>query len=408
MPSLVFVEANTTGTGMLALDRARELGLRPVFATSRPSRYRGLSERDVELVVCDTNDIDAITPHIDAADLAGIATTSEYYLATASALAAKFGVPGNPPDAVTACRDKAAVRRALAAAGVRQPRFAPVRTLDRVPEAIRAVGLPCVVKPVDESGSSSVRLCADQGEVTEHAAALLAVARNVRDQPAAGIALLEEYVTGPEYSVELFGRGGALTCVGVTEKTVIGEPWFVEAGHVFPAPLAETDRREIVDAATAAVRALGVGLGATHTEIRLTAGGPAVIEINARLAGGMIPELIRLSTGVDLLEQQLRAAAGLPVSLEPIMDGHAGIAFLLASESGVLTAVTGLDAARAVPAVERVTITAEPGTRVAPPRDAYGRLGHVIARGDTYAAVRDGLTHATAALRVHTQGDPRP
>ncbi|MEV0644087.1 ATP-grasp domain-containing protein [Phytomonospora sp. NPDC050363] len=404
--SLVFVESNTTGTGMLALAKSRDLGLRPVLVTGRPGRYRGLSDVDAEVIVCDTNDTGEIADRLDATELAGITTTSEYYLPAAAELAAKFGVPGNPPGAARRCRDKAAVRAALSGAGIGQPRWAVASAAGEVAGAVAEVGLPCVVKPVDESGSSGVRLCSTLDEARTQAAALLAVTRNVRDQPSAGLVLFEEYVDGREFSVELFGHAGVTSCVGITEKTVVGEPWFVEAGHVFPASLDGPDAAAIVSAVREAVAVLGIGLGATHTEVRLTERGPVLIEINARAAGGMIPELVRLATGVDLLEQQLRAAAGLPVRLDPTRAGHAGIAFLLSPGDGVLTSVSGAAEARAVPGVERVTLTTEPGSRVHPARDAYHRLGHVIAAGRDPRAVGESLGLAKAAIAVHIeQGD---
>ena len=89
----------------------------------------------------------------------------------------------------------------------------------------------------------------------------------------------------------------------------------------------------------AALAATGMRLGPTHTEVKVTDAGPSIVEINARAAGGMIPELVRLATGVDLLEQQLRAAAGLPLDLVPTRERVAGIRFLLAPADGRLAAV---------------------------------------------------------------------
>ncbi|NUT45952.1 MAG: pyridoxal-phosphate dependent enzyme [Saccharothrix sp.] len=404
---LLFVEANTTGTGVIALDLTTVLGLRPVLLTSRPERYAGLAATGAEVLVCDTNSPGALRAAVQdrfrREELAGVVSTSDFYAPAVAELAAWLGLPRNPVDAVRTCRDKSALRRRLAEEDVPQPRFAvldePV-TPAAVAAAVAEVGLPCVVKPVDDSGSNLVLLCHDAEQVAGQAARVLAVRENVRGLPTARSVLVEQYARGPEFSVELFGQD----LVGVTRKSVTDGPHFVEHRHLFPAPLDPATADALADAARRAVRAAGMTLGATHTEVVLTDDGPAVVEVNPRLAGGMIPELIRLATGVELLEQQLRVAAGLPAELTPVDRGHAGIAFLLAPRHGVLRAVDGVPDAEAVPGVTKVTITAAIGATVRPPVNAYDRLGYVIARGTTPEEVDAALT---AALdRIDTRIEP--
>ncbi|MFF2079259.1 pyridoxal-phosphate dependent enzyme [Kitasatospora sp. NPDC058162] len=403
-PLLFFVESNTTGTGMLALTTAVRLGLEPVLFVVDPARYQGLAETGARVVVCDTDDPQALrkAAEVAAGDraVAGVTTTSEYYLVQSAALAEALGVAANPAAALAACRDKSATRRTLLEHGVRQPRFAEVRDPDGVGAAVAAVGLPCVVKPVDESGSHEVLWCADVATVTEQVRKLLAVTRNVRGQASARTVLVEEFLDGPEFSAEMFRADGRTHCVGVTQRTVSELPYFVETGHLFPAVLPEETAAAMADTARRALAAVGLERGPAHVELRLTADGPAVIEINARLAGGMIPELIRPATGIDLLDQQIRAAAGLPLNLTPERSRSAGIRFLIAAEEGRLTAVEGVERAAAVAGVERVTVTAAAGRAVRPVREAYDRLGHVIAVGDGPEQVVEALDAAIAELAV--------
>ncbi|HEX6754634.1 MAG TPA: ATP-grasp domain-containing protein [Mycobacteriales bacterium] len=446
LPRLLFVESNTTGTGMLALRLCDRLGLAPVLLTGRPDRYAGLAGTGAEVVVCDTNDPAALAGAVDAlaalpGGLAGITTTSEFYLVPAASLAAAHGLVGNPPEAMATCRDKSRTRAVLATAGVGQPAFAAVRDAAEVPAAVEKVGLPCVVKPADDSGSNGVLRCGTAEEAVEHAAAVLAVTENVRGQPTAGVALVEAYLPGPEVSVEVMTTGGRSHVVGVTAREVTDGPHLVETGHLFPAtgpvgadpvgadppdvdpagadpvgadpvgadPAGADPAAAHSAAAAAAVRALavtGVRVGATHVEVKLTPDGPAVVEINARLAGGMIPELVLLATGIELLEQQLRAYAGLPVSLEPVRSAYAGIRFLTAPAAGVLRAVTGAGAARAVPGVDRVTLIAAPGRPVRPAENAYDRLGYVIAVAPGPEQVRAALDEAVAHIGIEVEGGP--
>jgi biotin carboxylase len=400
---LVFLESNTTGTGMLALRTAARLGVQPVLLTARPSRYQGLDDTPCRVVECDTNDAAAIERAIGeelAGQLAGITTTSEYYLEPAAVSATANGVPGNPAEAVATCRNKARTRRALRAGGVAQPAFALLTDPAQARAAVAAVGLPCVVKPVDDSGSTNVLLCETAAQVAEHAAAVLAVRTNARNQPTAREVLVEQYLPGPELSAEMFSLGGEAACVGITAKTLAGLPCFVESQHIFPASLPAATTTEVTETARQALKATGFELGASHLELRLTDSGPAIVEINARLAGGMIPELVRLATGIDLLEQQLRAVAGLPVSLERTRERFAGIRFLLAGEAGRLAAVRGMAAARRVPGVDRIEVTTPPGAPVRPARSFADRLGYVIAVGDSHDEVAQILAVAADHLTV--------
>jgi cysteine synthase A len=410
-PALLFVESNTTGTGMLALRTAVRLGLEPVFLTTDPERYAGLTETGCRVVVCDTDDAEALRVAAEAAvagrTVAGVTTTSEYYLVPAAVLAAGLGVVGNPPDALATCRNKASTRAALRDNGVAQPHFVAACSVAEAEAAVAEIGLPCVVKPADDSGSHDVLWCADAATAVEHAARVLAVTENVRGQATAQTVLIEEFLDGREYSVEMFCVAGQSVCVGVTERTVSELPYFVETGHLFPARLGEQDAAAVAETARQALKAVGFERGPAHVEVKVTSTGPAIVEINARLAGGMIPELIRPATGIDLLDQQIRAAAGRPVRLEADRSRHAGIRFLTAPRPGRLVAVTGVEEAAAVPGVDRVTVTGVAGREVRPVRDAYDRLGYVIAVGDSPELVSQALDAALAAVEIVVEGEER-
>jgi biotin carboxylase len=386
---LAFVESNTTGSGMLALIKARAMGFEPVLLSNDPRRYRGLESTRAEVAVCDTNSLQAVAVALEGkvggAELAGITTTSEFYLETAARLAARLRLPSNPAEAIATCRDKARTREALRGAGMTGPRFAVVHLEDDIDSAIGCVGLPCVVKPVDDTGSFEVRHCTSAEEAAAQCRRVLALRRNVRGQRAAGVALVEEYLDGPEFSVELLSWQGAAHTVGVTEKRLGGLPYFVESGHLFPAPLPDRITAALAATAIRALVAVGVTHGASHVELKLVAGECVVVEINARPAGGMIPEVVRLAHGVDLVEGHLRAAVGVSPWRGPGDggEGAAAIAFLLPHRDGRLRGVVGLERARAVPGLDEVTLTMAAGTRVRRPQSAYDRVGYMLGHGAT-------------------------
>lgn len=400
---LLFLEANTTGTGMIALRVARSLGVTPVFLTNNASRYAGLEQCECEVVVADTNSIAAIQQVIEGigpSAICGIVSTSEFYLPTVAEIAQRYGFPGNSSWAMLTCRNKAMMRRALQDAGVSQPRFVVVHAESEVAAAVATVGLPCIVKPVDDTGSNNVLLCETEEQARVQAALILSTLKNARGQETARTVLIEEFLHAPEYSVEMFTWRGKTTCVGITQKSLIGFPYFVESRHIFPAPLPPEIAQCIERTVQMALDAVGITVGATHTEVKWTNTGCAIVEINARLAGGMIPELIRLVTGEDMLVQQLKVMMGSTPTLNLNPSGYAGIQFVTAPRNGILESIRGAEAVQSLPGVEQVVISGREGTPVNTPRSAYDRLGFIIVRCETAELTASLLASSLQRIEV--------
>lgn len=207
---------------------------------------------------------------------------------------------------------------------------------------------------------------------------------------------MEEYVRGPEYSVETFDD----TVVGVVAKHLGPAPHFVETGHDMPAPAVPAG---LAATAVRAVRALGLGWGAAHTELRAGPGGPVLIEVNPRLAGGMIPTLVRLATGVDLVAATVARAAGRPHPVEPGAGAHASIRFALTARAGTVEAVGGLADARGLPGVELSEITVAPGAELEITHSFRDRFGYAVATGPDAATAAGRAERAAAHLRVVTR-----
>ncbi|GGA52605.1 hypothetical protein GCM10007416_27100 [Kroppenstedtia guangzhouensis] len=392
---LLFVEGNTTGTGMLAIDKARKLGFEPVFLTQKAGRYDGLLESECRVIVTDTDSINELKLCVaqeKVEEIAGILTTSDYYLEITANLIRAFGLTGNSPQAIHLCRNKALYREKLQSQGIRQPHFKVVRSMGDLKKTRQSVHLPCLVKPADDSGSNNVRLCFSWEEVEQQTAKILQNERNVRGQKTSQTVLLEEYIEGPEYSVEMFSWQGESICIGITEKRLTGFPYFVESGHVFPAVLPSDVKQEIEETVKQTLEAVNFQFGASHSEVKWTPKGCVMIETNARLAGGMIPELVCHSTGMDLIEQQVLCAAGVAPKWEQLEPtGYSGIHFIVAKEGGRLSSVDNLEAVRKIQGVEEFVVKAQIGQAVQPPKSFSDRLGYVIVSGQSYEQVVERL-----------------
>ena len=242
-------------------------------------------------------------------------TTCDYYLAAAAAVAARLGLPGAAPEVMARAVRKHEVRAALDAAGLPPVRHAVAATLDDALAAARRLGYPLVAKPVDLNAGTSVRRVDEEAHLKDAWDEISALARNTRGQALAGVVLLEEVLTGPEVSVEAVTIDGRTTVVGVTDKSIAGPPAFVESGHMFPADLPAGAVGEVADFACAALAAVGLTHGLSHTEVMLTEAGPRLVEINPRQGGGYIFDLVHLVTGTHPLRVLVDLALGEPPAL---------------------------------------------------------------------------------------------
>jgi len=401
-PCIVFIESNTSGTGKQFVSAARSLGLQPVLFAEDPSRYSYAQQEAVQIVQhsCVDN-LDGLERSIarlaGERKLAGIYSSSEYFIETAAQLAQHFGLPGPAPAAVRICRNKWEQRRRLQQAGVGVPAFICVNTAQQAVEALDSITLPVVLKPTYGTGSIGVRLCRSVDEVRCHAAALLAVHTNERGMPVPQEVLVEEYLTWPEFSAEVFGT----TVVGFTRKHVSREPYFVETGHDFPALFTADVRDKLSVALTCAMRAVGMDWGPMHIEFRCAEDRFAVMEINPRLAGGFIPELLRLATGIDVISETIKLVAGLQPDLTPSTAGHASIRFICPQSDGTITRVKGLEQATALDGIASALLYRQIGDSFAVHHDFRDRVGHVVSVADCEHAAVQVAESARNMIEIH-------
>ena len=324
-------------------------------------------------------------------------------LVLAATVAAAMGLPHNPVDAVRAALDKAAQRQRWAAAGVPQPSFRLVPAGDCVRQAAEAIGFPCVVKAVSLSASQGV-LRADAPAAAVQAARRIRQVLDDAERPADEPLLIEEYLPGPELSIDGVLTAGDLTVTAVFDKPGMPDgPTFEETLLVSPSRLAAGTLAAAVRAAADAARSLGLSTGPVHAELRICDRGPAMLELAPRSIGGLCSRALRFAGGVSLEEIVLANALGRPVPAGGGPAASCGIYMLPVARPGILRAVEGKADALAVSGVTGLTITIPPGQRVRPLPDGDRYLGFVYAEADTPADVEEALTAAVARLRVVIQ-----
>jgi biotin carboxylase len=341
-----------------------------------------------------------------AGSVAAVVAADTPMLILAAVVAARMGLPHNPVDAVIAASDKAVQRRRWAAAQVAQPAFRVVpaaATEDVLRQAAAEVGGPCVVKATSLSASQGVLRADDP-------AAAVAAARRVREvlatagRPGPEPLLVEEYVAGPELSIDGLLTGGALSVTAVFDKPWTPEgPTFEETLLITPSRLPEPVLAAAISSAGQAARALGLTHGPIHAELRIDQRGdqarPVMLELAARCVGGLCSRALRFPGGTTLEELVLAHALGRPV---PGYRGArpSGVLMLPVPRAGVLRAVEGQAEAAATPGITGLSITIPVGQRVRPLPDGDRYLGFIFAEGDTQDRVERALGVARGRLHA--------
>ena len=329
----------------------------------------------------------------------GVLTYDELSVTATAHVAERLGVRGLTVEGAESCRDKSRTRAALTAAGLPQPFFALVHDLDEAVAAAEEIGFPVVVKPRGMGASVGVV----RAERAADLAAAFGVADRVRHNGPPvyeqGV-LVEELVEGPEISVDGAVSDGEYRPFCLARKQLGAPPCFEEIGHVVDAADPLLTDPGLLAVLAGAHKALGLPDGVTHTEVRLTARGPVIIEVNARLGGDLIPYLGKLATGVDPGQVAAQVAIGDRPGVEQTLHACAGIRFLYPPQDCRVLSVSVPRAGTVAGLVEARAI-AHPGDTVRLPPNAHlGRYAYVLATGPTPAACEAALDAAAALAEL--------
>ena len=402
MRRLLLILPSVTYRAADFMTAARELGVAVTVASDRRSTLsRTMGERALTIPLADPEAAaDAIVSRAHQTPFAAIVAADEPGVIVAALASERLGLPHNPAAAVAATRDKAALRRALERARVPQPRFAELPAGADVGDAVRAVGLPCVVKPLSLSGSRGV-IRADTLE--EARSASERARRIVADSghgPGAAL-LLESYAPGAEVAVEGLLRHGRLEVLAVFDKPdPLEGPYFEETLYVTPSRMPAEALAGVEAVTQATAGALGLREGPVHAELRIDGGKATMLELAARSIGGLCSRTLSFGTGVSLEGVILRHALGLQIGNLRRRAAASGVMMLPIGTAGVLREVRGQDQARAVPGIVDLRITIPPGREVWPLPEGDRYLGFMFARGADPASVEAALREAHARLEV--------
>lgn len=369
-----------------AIEKAKEMGLDVVVVDMDPNAI-GFNVPGIEKEIISTIDIQAVITAAKSHKIDGIMTlATDMPMRTVAAVAKEMNLIGIDEETALKATNKAEMRKALQSNNVPIPKFYVVSNKDEYKSVVKQFNVPFIVKPADSSGSRGIFEVKD----IHNEDLIVEAYEYCHPFSRVGDVVVEEYMEGPEVSVETLTVNGECHVIQITDKLTTGAPHYVEMGHSQPTMLSKEIAEQISKVAKAANKAIGIKNGPSHTEIIVTKEGPKIVELGARLGGDNITtHLVPLSTGVNMVECCIKIALGEIPDIKKKWNKGSAIRYFN-QKPGCIKSIDGIEEAKKVPGVKQISIVHGVGENTTEVTSSGSRIGFVIAQDtDANKAIND-------------------
>jgi hypothetical protein len=391
-------------------DAAHKLGVQLVYVTDRCHQMEDPWGDQAIAVHFETPEVAAYTvmEALRGQDISGILALGDRPAAAAAYAARGLGVRYNHPAAVEACRSKLRMKEVFRDTGLSVPWFQNLPIDPAAEPVLLGISYPCVLKPLSLSASQGVVRANNREEFLAAAARVRRLLKSpeilATREANLDRMLVEGYIPGREVAVEGLLTGGALSILAIFDKPdPLEGPYFEETVYVAPSRLPESVQRAIEKCARDAARALGLSHGPIHAEFRVNDAGVWPLEVAPRPIGGLCARALRFSFDapsdpIGLEELLVRHALELPGWNSRRERIASGVMMVPVPKSGILEGVSGEDAARSIPGITELAITARLHDAIAAWPEGSSYLGFLFARESTPEKVELALREAHEKL----------
>jgi biotin carboxylase len=321
-----------------------------------------------------------------------VVSFQEQGVMTAALIGQKLGIGANPLRPVTLTRDKGKMRAHMVEQGIPSIPFVIAHSAQEAIDFAEKEGWPIILKPVFGSGSQQIHKLSRADEVP-HAF------EQIRTHYPDAFPIAEQFMTGPEVSIEAISWDGKHSVLAVTDKITTGAPYFVETGHNMPSAL-PADTIDAIKSLTARfLDSIGHVHGPSHTEVIVSPKGPIIVESHTRTGGDRIFEMVEHVYGIDMFAHTFKGFAGQFPEVKPKAPSGAAIRFISLPE-GKVTAIEGLADAKGLPGVVRLELNLAVGDEIKAFKHSNERYGYVLAIGADVPEAIENVNAALAALQV--------
>ncbi|QVK17208.1 ATP-grasp domain-containing protein [Mycoplasmatota bacterium] len=382
MKTIIFIGTQKSGSSREAIKAAQDLGFFTVLFTNKKKNMVQREEfMDVHIMrYCDLNDVEAMKTMIKqlelkAFDIKAIVSFVDSYIYTACRLAEEYAVNHFTTNAIYQMENKV-LSRELMKHSTYSPQFKVLEhDMPYTKDEITKI-LPCIVKSPQSTGSKDVYKIKNYDQYKQQV-------KNLRKKYPKQKILIEEYLEGPQYLVEVLVIRGLIHIIGIVEQDIslINHHFIVTGYNLVINPsvsLYQPLKRAISDI----IYLHGMKNGACHLELRYVNGIWKLIEINPRISGGGMNQLIKAGYGIDLTKETLKLALNQYVDIKPKYKKHAYIQYITVPKAGTIETVTGKKRAMQKKGVIKVYIKPRKGNIVCLPKSMGNRYAYVLATGE--------------------------
>lgn len=357
--------------------------------------------------------------HFDAVAI----KTSEWLTPLTALLCKEYACPGNTPLTAFICRSKYHMRRRLEEAALPIPKFRLARNFDELEAAVKAIGIPCVAKPVGGNASYGTFMLRDKGDLkylrenyerSIEYLKMMSVDQDIfafspDEMDLLGVTdhvnmvtdyLVEEFMAGEEVSVDTISQNGKSTVMGIAYQERMKPPYFVQLAEVMPYVCEDSFSRDIESLAIRTVEALGITDGPAHTELMLTPEGLKIVETGCRIGGDNIHDAVYQTTGYNLMLEALMTALGERRDYDMSFKCHTAMRYILPTLKGTIKKVHVPQSVRDDASVTEIVIDCKAGDTVDTPPRNFDFLGYVQVRGETPELAKQNLDRALEMIDI--------
>lgn len=375
-----------------AIIKAKEMGLHVAVVDFNPQAI-GIPYAD-KYYNASTMDEDAVLEAAEDYQPDGIMTlATDMPMRGVAKVSDKLYLHGINYETAVKATDKYDMIKAFKEHEVPSPWFFVVDTWEELKAHETEVSFPCIIKPTDNAGSHGVAKVYSFQELLDNYEYAHSCSRH-------GKVIVEEYLDGPEVSVEVMVVDGVVNILQITDKITTEAPHFVEMGHTQPSRLPIATQKAIRNVTVAACEAIGIDRGPAHVEMKITKRGPVMIELGARMGGDNITtHLVPLSTGIDMVGSTIKVALGEEPNIEPTLHCGSAIRYFEVP-FGTIKSIENVEKAKQIPGIKQITFTKKAGEESTPIHCSNDRIGFVIAQGETAEDAAEICEKAMSTIKI--------
>jgi biotin carboxylase len=384
----------------IAINAARALGYR-VIAADRDALAPGLQMADlgVQMEIHDPNPLVELgrTHHIS-----GVFCHAVEIPEVVAEVAQRLSLPGLSPETARRCTRKDERIALLKASGIPVADFRVAKSRDELLSIASDLGLPLVLKPVDNAGSRGVQLIEEFDMLFAAYDEAMLYSRSPK-------VLIEQYLRGPQISTESVVYEGQVHTFAIADRNYANEdfyaPYFIEDGINFPSALSAEIQAKVCDVVNRSISALNIAMGAAKGDIIVHEGVPHVVEMASRTSGGWFGAgSIPIATGVNPLRPLLQMCMGETPDLGALKPSrHLGCAqrYWIPKCSSLFHSASGFETVAKMPGVEIFNaFFPARGTKMTKASHHAQRYAQVICTAGSREEAMRRADDAIAAIRV--------